>query len=82
MDDVLKERMSTIEDSCPSGFARRQNPLSKPGKPARIPLKSKSKMPPRAKAVSKFNKVDDGLVISEEDDGTVVISTAIRLLTS
>lgn len=29
MDDVLKERMSSIEDSRPSGSAREQNPLSK-----------------------------------------------------
>lgn len=74
MDDVLKERMSTIEDSVRQVLRedkiRYQN-LKAGADSVKVKIENANS---RAKAVSKFNKVDDGLVISEEDDGTVVIS--------
>ncbi len=74
MDDVLKERMSTIEDSVRQVLRedkiRYQN-LKAGEDSVKVKIENANS---RAKAVSKFNKVDDGLVISEEDDGTVVIS--------
>ena len=74
MDDVLKERMSTIEDSIRQVLRedkiRYQN-LKAGADSVKVKIENANS---RAKAVSKFNKVDDGLVISEEDDGTVVIS--------
>ncbi len=74
MDDVLKERMTTIEDSVRQVLRedkiRYQN-LKAGADSVKVKIENANS---RAKAVSKFNKVDDGLVISEEDDGTVVIS--------
>jgi len=73
MDDVLKERMSTIEDSVRQVLReekiRYQN-LKAGADSVKVKIENANS---RSRAISKFNKVDDGLEISEEDDGTVVI---------
>ena len=72
MDDVLKERMSTIEDSVRQVLRenkiRYQN-LKAGSEDVRVKIENPNS---RTQAISKFRKVDDGLEISEDGD-TVVI---------
>ncbi len=74
MDDVLKERMSTIEDSVRQVLRedkiRYQN-LKAGADSVKVKIENANS---RSQAINKFYKVDEGLVITEEDDGTVVIA--------
>lgn len=73
MDDVLKERMSSIEDSARQVLReskiRYQN-LKAGSDAVRVKIENPNS---RTQAVSKFRKMDDGLDVSEGDDGEIVI---------
>ncbi len=73
MDDVVKERMSTIEDSVRQALRedkiRYQN-LKAGADNVKVKIENANA---RSKAISKFRKADDGLEISEDEDGTVTI---------
>lgn len=73
MDDVLKERMSSIEDSARQVLReskiRYQN-LKASSDAVRVKIENPNS---RTQAVSKFRKMDDGLDVSEGDDGEIVI---------
>lgn len=73
MDDVLKERMSSIEDSARQVLReskiRYQN-LKAGSDAVRVKIENPNF---RTQAVSKFRKMDDGLDVSEGDDGEIVI---------
>ena len=73
MDDVVKERMSTIEDSVRQALRedkiRYQN-LKAGADSVKVKIENANA---RSKAISKFRKADDGLEISEDEDGTVTI---------
>lgn len=73
MDDVLKERMSSIEDSARQvlreGKIRYQN-LKSGSDAVRVKIDNSSS---RSQAMNKFQKMDDGLVVSEGEDGEVII---------
>lgn len=73
MDDVLKERMSSIEDSARQVLReskiRYQN-LKAGSDAVRVKIENPNS---RTQAISKFRKMDDGLDVSEGDDGEIVI---------
>lgn len=73
MDDVLKERMSSIEDSVRQILRedkiRYQN-LKAFGDSVKVKIENPNS---RSQAISKFRKADDGLEITESDDGEITI---------
>lgn len=73
MDDVLKERMSSMEDSARQvlreGKIRYQN-LKSGSDAVRVKIENPNS---RSQAMSKFQKMDDGLEVSEGEDGEVII---------
>lgn len=79
MDDVLKERMSTIEDSVRQVLReskiRYQN-LKAGSEDVRVKIENPNS---RTQAISKFAKVDDGLAISEDGDTVVIKYTDVAL---
>lgn len=79
MDDVLKERMSTIEDSVRQVLRenkiRYQN-LKAGSEDVRVKIENPNS---RAQAIAKFAKVDDGLEISEDGDTVVIKYSDVAL---
>ena len=79
MDDVLKERMSTIEDSVRQVLReskiRYQN-LKAGSEDVRVKIENPNS---RTQAISKFAKVDDGLEVSEDGDTVVIKYSDIAL---
>lgn len=79
MDDVLKERMSTIEDSVRQVLReskiRYQN-LKAGSEDVRVKIENPNS---RTQAISKFRKVDDGLEISEDGDTVVIKYSDVAL---
>ena len=79
MDDVLKERMSTIEDSVRQVLReskiRYQN-LKAGSEDVRVKIENPNS---RTQAISKFAKVDDGLEISEDGDTVVIKYSDVAL---
>ena len=73
MDDVLKERMSSMEDSARQvlreGKIRYQN-LRSDSEAVRVKIENPNS---RSQAMSKFQKMDDGLEVFEGEDGEVII---------
>lgn len=79
MDDVLKERMSTIEDSVRQVLReskiRYQN-LKAGTEDVRVKIENPNS---RTQAISKFAKVDDGLEVSEDGDTVVIKYSDVAL---
>ncbi len=79
MDDVLKERMSTIEDSVRQVLRenkiRYQN-LKAGSEDVRVKIENPNS---RTQAISKFAKVDDGLEVSEDGDTVVIKYSDVAL---
>ncbi len=79
MDDVLKERMSTIEDSVRQVLReskiRYQN-LKAGSEDVRVKIENPNS---RTQAISKFRKVDDGLEVSEDGDTVVIKYSDVAL---
>ena len=79
MDDVLKERMSTIEDSVRQVLReskiRYQN-LKAGSEDVRVKIEHPNS---RTQAISKFAKVDDGLEVSEDGDTVVIKYSDVAL---
>ena len=79
MDDVLKERMSTIEDSVRQVLReskiRYQN-LKAGNEDVRVKIENPNS---RTQAISKFAKVDDGLEVSEDGDTVVIKYSDVAL---
>ena len=79
MDDVLKERMSTIEDSVRQVLRenkiRYQN-LKAGSEDVRVKNENSNS---RTQAIAKFAKVDDGLEISEDGDTVVIKYSDVAL---
>ena len=79
MDDVLKERMSTIEDSVRQVLRenkiRYQN-LKAGSEDVRVKIENPNS---RTQAIAKFAKVDDGLEISEDGDTVVIKYSDVAL---
>ena len=79
MDDVLKERMSTIEDSVRQVLReskiRYQN-LKASSEDVRVKIENPNS---RTQAISKFAKVDDGLEVSEDGDTVIIKYSDIAL---
>ncbi len=79
MDDVLKERMSTIEDSVRQVLRenkiRYQN-LKAGSEDVRVKIENSNS---RTQAIAKFAKVDDGLEISEDGDTVVIKYSDVAL---
>ncbi len=73
MDDVLKERMSTIEDSVRQSLREnriRYTNLTADETSVRVKIDNANA---RAQAISKFTKLDDGLEVTEDEDGTLIV---------
>ena len=73
MDDVLKERMSTIEDSVRQVLREnriRYKNLNANSDEVTVEIENAGS---RATALSKFSKVDDGLEITEDENGIITI---------
>ena len=73
MDDVLKERMSSLEDSARQVLRehriRYQN-LNSGSEAVHVKIENANS---RVTALNKFMKLDEGLEVSENEDGTIVI---------
>lgn len=73
MDDVLKERMSTIEDSVRQALREnriRYTNLTADDTSVRVKIDNANA---RAQAISKFTKLDDGLEVTEDEDGVITV---------
>jgi len=73
MDDVLKERMSTIEDSVRQILRDnriRYKNLRTDSDSVIVEIENAGS---RATAMSKFSKIDDGMDVSEDENGAVII---------
>ena len=73
MDDVLKERMSTIEDSVRQALREnriRYTNLTADDTSVRVKIDNANA---RAQAISKFTKLDDGLEVTEDEDGNITV---------
>ncbi|MBQ8465648.1 MAG: protein translocase subunit SecD [Alphaproteobacteria bacterium] len=73
MDDVLKERMSTIEDSVRQSLREnriRYTNLTADETSVRVKIDNANA---RAQAISKFTKLDDGLEVTEDEDGNLIV---------
>ena len=73
MDDVLKERMSTIEDSVRQALREnriRYTNLTADDNSVRVKIDNANA---RAQAISKFTKLDDGLEVTEDEDGVITV---------
>ncbi len=79
MDDVLKERMSTIEDSVRQVLReskiRYQN-LKAGSEDVRVKIENPNS---RTQAITKFAKVDDGLEVSEDGDTVIIKYSDVAL---
>lgn len=73
-DDVIKERMSSLEDSVRSSLREnklRYQKLSYGENYVKVKIDSSSS---KSTAMANFRKLDDGLEVSEDDNGFIVIS--------
>ena len=73
MDDVLKERMSTIEDSVRQALREnriRYTNLAAGEDAVSVKIDNANA---RAQAISKFTKLDDGLEVTEDENGVITI---------
>ena len=73
MDDVLKERMSTIEDSVRQVLREnriRYTNLKADSEAVTVEIE---KAGSRATALSKFAKIDDGLEVTEDENGVITV---------
>lgn len=73
MDDVLKERMSTIEDSVRQALREnriRYTNLTADDTSVHVKIDNANA---RAQAISKFTKLDDGLEVTEDEDGNITV---------
>ncbi len=74
MDEVLKERMSSIEDSVRQALREskiRYKTLTSNEKGVNVIIENAGA---RAKAINMFRKIDDGIEVVEVDDGSLIVA--------